>query len=151
MIRARDIALLAICLICGAIFAFRNSDARTLFAAAPGLEAPVWSDGLLQSEAMKKTTGASFLCRGECGSISPWPKGSKPESWLRQLGQSTAKKGVGERPDAPALVRFDKRWVILWGERSDRLEVVVEGLGAGVWPRHRFKALYNSAWWGPLQ
>jgi len=149
--RAPDLAALLLCAVCGALFWLRNSDARTNFNAAPGLEAPRSIDGLLQREPMQKTTGASFLCRGECASLSPWPKGSKPESWLRQLGQSTAKKGVGERPDAPALVRFDKRWVILWGERSDRLEVVVEGLGAGVWPRHRFKALYNSAWWGPLR
>ena len=55
-----------------------------------------------------------------------------------------ALNGVGERPDAPALVRHDGQWIILWGERSDRLEVVLEGQGAGVWPR----SVSLAVWFG---
>ena len=83
--------------------------------------------------------------------MSPWPNSSDPSSWLQELGQSQAKQGIGDRPDAPALIQHEDRWVILWGERSDRLEVVVENQGAGVWPRKRFKSLYGSSWWGPLR
>ena len=151
MIRAQDLAVLLLCAVCGALFWLRNSDARSNLNAAPGLEAPSWSDGLLQREPMQKTTGASFLCRGDCSSVSPWPSDSNPSSWLQELGQNRAKAGIGDRPDAPSLVRFDGRWVILWGERSDRLEVVVENQGAGVWPREHFKSLYGSPWWGPLR
>ena len=73
-----------------------------------------------------------------------------PDRGCKNLVNSS-KKGIGDRPDAPALIRYDGRWMILWGERSDRLEVVVENQGAGVWPRKRFKALYGSSWWGPLR
>ena len=149
--RASDLALFALCLICGVLFGLRNGDARTLFQAEPGLEAPKWHKGLLQRKPMQKTTGASFLCRAECSALTAWPSGSEPDAWLQALGQVNAKKGIGDRPDAPALIRYDGRWVILWGERSDRLEVVIENQGAGVWPRERFKALYGSSWWGPLR
>ena len=149
--RAPDLAALLLCVVCGGLFLLRNSDARTSFDAAPGLEAPRSIDGLLQREPMQKTTGSLFLCRGECASTSPWPSDSDPSSWLQELGQNQAKEGIGDRPDAPSLIRFDGRWIILWGERSDRLEVIVENQGAGVWPRQRFESLYGSPWWGPLR
>ena len=69
---------------------------------------------------------------------------SRTRAWLRRLGQTGAQRGVGERPDAPALVRHDGQWFILWGERSDRLEVVLEGQGAGVWPR----SVSLTVWFG---
>ncbi len=80
-----------------------------------------------------------------------WPSTDDPTNWLKQLGQHGAQPGVGERPDVPALIRSDAGWVILWGERSDRLEVVLERRGAGVWPRQRFDTLYGLPWWGPLR
>ncbi len=149
--RPSDFTVLVLCLVCGILFALRNGDVRTNFSAAPGLEAPRLVDGLLQRESMQKTIGSSFLCRTECASVSPWPVESDPRSWLDEIGQAHAKQGIGDRPDAPALIRFEGRWMILWGERSDRLEVVVENQGAGVWPRERYTSLYGLPWWGPLR
>ena len=149
--RAPDKALLALCLVCGALFGLRNSDAKTLQRASAELDAPASTGGLLQRPSMQGTTGASFLCRGTCTTVSAWPTTPNPGEWLKALGQTKAKGGVGERPDAPALIWFEGRWLILWGERSDRLEVVLEHQGAGVWPRSRFKLLYGSPWWGPLK
>ena len=149
--RAPDKALLALCLVCGAVFGLRNSDAKTLHHASSNLGVPAHTDGLLQRPSMQGTTGASFLCREKCTTVSAWPTTENPDGWLESLGQTNAKRGVGARPDAPALIRFEGRWIILWGERSDRLEVVLEHQGAGVWPRDRFDALHGSPWWGPLK
>ena len=149
--RASDKALLALCLVCGAVFGLRNSDAKTLYRASSTLDAPADTNGLLQRPSMQGTTGASFLCREKCTTVPAWPTAVSPDGWLKALGQTKARRGVGERPDAPALIRFGDRWLILWGERSDRLEVILEHQGAGVWPRDRFDALYGSPWWGPLK
>ena len=151
MKRVDERLLVALCLMCGVVFGVRNVGAAKRHPVPGQLEAPMQVDGLLQRDAMRRTTGASFLCRGACAGVPAWPGESDPGPWLRRLGQTGAQRGVGERPDAPALVRHDGQWIILWGERSDRLEVVLEAQGAGVWPRARFRLLYGSAWWGPLR
>ena len=151
MKRALDIGLLVLCLVCGGIFLLRNAEAKTLFPASSSLEAPTWSDGLLQRDEMKRTTGGDFLCRADCSEVRDWPGGADAEAWFQSIGQGKITRGVGDRPDAPALIFHEGRWVVLWGERSDRLEVVVQGRGAGVWPRAKYKELYGSPWWGPLK
>ena len=151
MKRALDIGIMALCLVCGVIFILRNAEAKTLFPASSSLEAPTWNEGLLQRPDMEQTTGAAFLCRHDCRSTTDWPTTSDPVQWLRSVNQHLASAGAGDRPDAPSLIRHEGRWIILWGERSDRLEVVVQGQGAGVWPRSRFAQLYGATWWGPLK
>jgi len=149
--RAAQRLLVALCLICGVIFLLRNHDARALHPAAD-LAPPVWQEGLLQSEHLRSLDGARFLCRRDrCDENAPWPTSNDPSSWLEGLGQKGVGAGLGQRPDAPALIRSENGWIILWGERSDRLEVVVQGRGAGVWPRRRLGGLYELPWWGPLR
>ena len=151
MNRAAQRALVALCLICGAVFLWHNHGALALRPASD-LKPPTWQDGLLQSEHLRALDGARFLCRlDSCAPSAPWPSSEDPSSWLEGLGQKGVAVGLGERPDAPALIRSEEGWVILWGERSDRLEVVVQGRGAGVWPRRRFGDLYKLPWWGPLR
>ena len=151
MKRALDIGIMTLCLVCGAIFLLRNAEAKTLFPASSSLVAPTWTQGLLQRPEMMQTTGAVFLCPTHCKAANDWPTTSDPTEWLKSVDQGAAKSGAGDRPDAPSLIHHEGRWIILWGERSDRLEVVVQGQGAGVWPRSRFEELYGAAWWGPLK
>jgi hypothetical protein len=107
---------------------------------------------LFQSDYLSTSDGANFLCRVTSCAASPrWPQGDDPISWLEGLGQKGVPAGRGARPDAPALIHSPQGWIILWGERSDRLEVVIEGRGAGVWPPQRFAGLYGQPWWGPLR
>jgi hypothetical protein len=139
-------------LLCGAVFGWNHLGAMSLNAVEGRLEAPLWRSGLLQRPGLERVSGSGFLCRLEdCSATPDWPVSDAPEAWLKALGHDRAKRGRGARPDAPALVRTPEGWVVLWGERSDRLEVVLEGRGAGVWPRSRFRSLYDLPWWGPLR
>lgn len=149
---ARQFFLLGLALLCAALLLLRNHDALRLRDASPELRAPVWKNGLLQRSGLDSLSGSEFLCRGgSCSDAESWPVGENAEKWLTSIAQLGVKRGLGKRPGAPALIYTAEGWMILWAERGDRLEVVLQGRGAGVWPRSAFAGLYGLPWWGPLR
>jgi hypothetical protein len=149
---ARQFFMLGLALLCAALLLLRNHDALHLRDASSELRAPVWKNGLLQRSGLDSLSAAEFLCRRDsCSDLEPWPAGDEPQNWLLSMAQLDVKKGLGERPDAPALIHTAEGWMVLWAERGDRLEVLLQGRGAGVLPRSAFKGLYGLPWWGPLR
>ena len=138
--------------LCAALLGLRNGGGLAYRAAGDALQPPQWREGLLARSEQAAETGARFLCRrGACGGQAAWPEGEDPSGWLAALGQNQAHAQTHRSLRAPALIRLAGRWVILWTESGDRLEVVIEGRGSGVWPVSRFAELRRAPWWGPLQ
>jgi hypothetical protein len=144
--------ILAIGLLCGALLALRNAGGLAFLPAGSDMAAPVWRDGLLARPAQAAQTGAAFLCRrASCAEVPAWPASDDPSAWLSALGQERAHRQDKRSVRAPSLLRVGPRWVILWTESGDRLEVLIEGRGSGVWPVARFAELRRLPWWGPLR
>ena len=76
--RVDERLLVALCLLCGVVFGVRNVGAAKQHPVPGQLEAPMQVDGLLQRDAMRRTTGASFLCRSACAGVPAWPGESDP-------------------------------------------------------------------------
>ena len=119
--------------------------------ASPRLGAPTASGQLLQRAEQAEVTARDFLCRHPRCDGATWPEGESPEAWLAALGQGQAKRRSRPRPLAPALLRYEGRWWVLWTEASDRLEVLLQGQGSGLLPPGRFADFEGAPWWGPLR
>ncbi len=140
------------CLVCGLVVGAKNFAALERREAGPDLPPPQWSDGLLQRPDQRALQGAELLCfERSCGDVSPWPVGDDPSDWLQSLGFSHARQGQRELPQAPALIRHPDGWMLLITEASDRLEVVLEKRGGGLWRPERWASLRGLPWWGPLR
>ena len=144
--------LWGLCLLCALIFGLRNLAEARDHDLDRRFKAPVLRGDLLQRPGLEGVDGRSFLCRREgCDDQTPWPAGDDPLPWLKALGHQDASPGRGRLPSAPALVRSPEGWLVLWSERPERLEVIVQGRGAGVWPRAKFEAMGGWSWWKGLR
>lgn len=137
------------CLLCGLLLGWQNFAGLNLRDAGSELAAPRWTNGFLQRPDQADDQARDLLCLDRvCADGSPWPEGEDPASWLKSLGYEHAQKGKRSLPQAPALVRHPEGWLLLITEASDRLEVLTERGGSGVWPPGRWTELEGLAWWG---